>query len=245
MAVVNERFAKKYAALGDVIGVTLNRGDTDHAPITIVGVVSDTRHRSFERPAQAELYLPLAQWGPATMTIAVRTAGNPTLLVPVIRRVLHELDPNLPLSEVQTLDFLGGLSAVAERRFYMVLLAIFAGLAAVLAAVGIYGVTSYVVRLRTREIGIRLALGASAGGVERLMIRQGMLPVVVGAVVGMASAVAVTRLLRDQLFQIGARDPATLIGVAAGFMLVGAAACWIPSRRTSRVDPAQVLLSES
>jgi predicted lysophospholipase L1 biosynthesis ABC-type transport system permease subunit len=244
VAIVNERFATKYAALGDVIGVTLRKGDGDNAPITIVGVVGDTRHRSFERPAQAELYLPLAQWGPTDMTLAVRTDGDPAQLASVIRRVLHALDPNLPLSEVQTLDVWVG-AAVAERRFYMVLLVVFASLAAALAAVGIYGVTSYVVRLRTREIGIRIALGASASGVERLMLRQGLVPVAVGAGVGMASALAATRLLRDQLFQIGPRDPATLMGAALAFMLVGAAACWIPSRRTSRVDPAEVLLSES
>jgi putative ABC transport system permease protein len=244
VAIVNERFAKKYAALGEVIGVTLRKDDGDHTPITIVGIVGDTRHRSFERPAQAELYLPLAQWGPATMTIAVRTVASPTPFAPVIRRVLFGLDRNLPLSEVQTLDTWVG-AAVAEQRFYMVLLTIFAGLAAVLALVGIYGVTSYVVGLRRREIGIRIAIGATSSGVQRLMLRQGMMPVVVGAVFGMASTVAATRLLRDQLFQIGPRDPTTLIGVAAVFMLAGAAACWIPSRRTSRVDPVEVLLGES
>jgi putative ABC transport system permease protein len=244
VALVNEQFAVKHGGSGGVVGMTLSRGSAADAPrITIVGVVGNTRHRSFERPAQAELYLPLAQWGPSTMTLAVRSQGNPFDLTAHMRGVLSELDPNLPLAEVKLLEAWVS-DAVAEQRFYMVLLTGFAGLAAVLAVVGVYGVTAYVVRLRTREIGIRLALGASARGVTRLMIRQGIVPVAGGAAIGIACALGTTRVLQNQLFQIDARDPATLAGTAVAFTLVATAACWIPSRRTSRVDPAEVLVSE-
>lgn len=244
VAIVNEAFARKHAAMGDAIGLALMREDGDHTkPITIVGVAGDTRHRSFERPPQAEVFLPLAQSGPISMTLAVRGRGNPATRAAVIRRALDDLDPDLPLADVKPLSAWVG-AAVAERRFYMLLLVVLAGLAASLAAVGIYGVTAYVVRLRTREIGIRLALGASAGGVEALMIRQGMTPVVIGAAIGMGTALAATRILQNQLFQIDPRDPLTMACSAAAFMAVAGAACWIPSRRTSRIDPTEVLLSD-
>ncbi len=242
VAVVNEEFVRRHAGLGDPFSLALAReGDT--TPITIVGVVGDTRHRSFEAPAQAELYLAASQWAPESVTLAVRTQGDPSHAETVVRQTLAALDPNLPIAEVKPLDSWVA-AAVAERRFYMVLLSLFSGLAASLAMLGIYGVMAYVVRLRTREIGIRLALGATATGVTRLVIRQGMLPIVAGIAAGAAATWFATALLSDQLFQIDARDPGTLIGIAAGVLLTGVAACWMPSRRTSRVDPATVLQSE-
>lgn len=239
VAVANDTFARAYARFGDVVGLALQREGTE-APITIVGVSGDTRHRSFERPAQPELYLPVAQWGPTSMTLAVRTAGDPMRFAPVLRRELAALDPSLPLAEVRPLTAWVG-DAVAERRFYMVLLGLFAGIAGLLAAGGIYGVMAYLVSLRMREIGIRLALGATSRGVRAMVIRQGMLPVLFGLTVGLVATLATSRVLEDQLFQLEPRDPVT-IGAAAGlFVLAALAACWIPSRRTTSADPAIVL----
>lgn len=243
VALANEAFAAKYASLGDAIGLTMTRDEPGAAPITIVGIVGGTRHRSFSRPAQAELYFPLAQSAPRTMTLAVRAESRPADLAPMMRRVLNGIDPNLPLAEMKTLDAWVA-AAVDERRFYMLLLSTFAAIAAVLAGVGIYGVMTYVVRLRTREIGIRVALGATAGEVVRLVIRQGMMPVLLGASAGIAAALFAARILQDQLFQIDARDPMTLAAVTAAFLAVGFAACWIPSHRTTKVDPSLVLRNE-
>lgn len=244
VAVVNQEFARTYSALGNVIGVQFrSNGVNGEAAVTIVGIVGDTKHRSYERPAQAEVFFPLSQSDPTTMTLVIRTDGNPTKITPVLRRVVSGLDGNLPLSEIKTLSAWVGAS-VAERRFYMVLLTVFAGLAVSLAIVGIYGVTSYMVRLRTREIGIRLALGATASGVVRLVVRQGLAPVVVGSLAGIALALATARVLRNQLFQIEPRDPVTIIGTGALLLLVGLLACWWPSRRTSRVEPSTVLRME-
>jgi putative ABC transport system permease protein len=232
VAVVNETFAKRYGASGDVSGLTLALAD-DRVPIAIVGVVGDTRHRSFERPPQAEVFLPLSQSGPGDMTIAVRTARRAADAVPALQRVLRAIDPELPMADTKTLQSWVG-EAVTDRRFYLVLLGVFAGTAVVLSVVGIYGVTSYVMRLRTREMAIRIAIGATTHGVERLAVRQGMTPVLVGLAAGIGVALFATRLLADQLFQIQARDPSTLIATSAVFVVVAAAACWMPARRTVR-----------
>lgn len=242
VAVVNEAFAREYAALGDPIGLVVQRDGTAE-PITIVGIAGDTRHRSFERPAQAEMYLPVAQWGPATMTLAVKTVGDPMGFAPTLRRVLAELDPNLPISEVRPLEAWVG-DAVAERRFYMVLLGLFAGVAGVLAAGGIYGVMAYLVNFRMREVGIRVALGASSRSVQGLVVRQGMTPVALGLAIGLGVTLLATKVLRDQLFQLEPRDPVTIGLALVLFVAIGLAACWLPSRRTAKADPAMVLRNE-
>jgi putative ABC transport system permease protein len=239
VAVVNEAFAKRYGASSDVSGLTLALAD-DRLPIAVVGVVGDTRHRSFERPPQAEVYLPLSQSGPGDMTIAVRTAGRAADAVPALQRVLRSIDPELPMADIKTLQSWVG-QAVTGRRFYLVLLSVFAGTAVVLSIVGIYGVTSYVMRLRAREMAIRIAIGATAQGVERLALRQGMTPVLLGLAAGIGVALFATRLLADQLFQIQARDPSTLIAASAVFVLVAAAACWMPARRTVRAAAYGIL----
>jgi ABC-type antimicrobial peptide transport system permease subunit len=132
----------------------------------------------------------------------------------------------------------------AQRRYYMTLLGLFAAVAVVLAVVGTYGVMSYVSGLRRREIGIRLALGATGGGVERLLLRQGLRPVVAGIAVGAIGALWTGALLQDQLFQVEPRDPQTIAGAAIAFVVVGALACWLPARRSSAVDPVSVLRTE-
>ncbi len=241
VAVVNDAFARKHAAFGRIIGARLRDNDEPNSPpITIVGIVGDTRHRSFERPAQAELYLPLGQHAPVFMTLAVRTLGRPLDLAPQVRSSLRALDPTLPLNEVKTLDFWVG-AAVAEERFYLTLLGVLASLAVLLAVVGNYGVTAYVMRLRTREIGIRLALGATVPRVAGLVVRQGLLPVVAGVVIGLGAVLVGARILEDQLFQTGARDPIAILAATAILFGTAAIACWLPARRASRVNPAIVL----
>jgi predicted permease len=244
VAVVNEAFARTHAALGSVIGARLRKNDEpDSPPIAIVGIVGDTRHRSFERPAQAELYLPLGQHAPAFMTLAVRTWGPSLGAAPTLQASLRALDPTLPLNEIRTLDAWVA-AAVAEPRFYLALAGSFAALAVLLAVVGTYGVMAYVMRLRTREIGIRLALGATAPGVAGLVVRQGLLPVVAGVAIGLATVLAGAGALQDQLFQTGPRDPMAMASAIALLFGTAAIACWIPARRTARVDPAIVLREE-
>jgi putative ABC transport system permease protein len=241
VAVVNEAFARKHAAFGNVAGVRLRMNDEPNSPpITIVGIVGDTRHRSFERPAQPELYLPLGQHAPAFVTLAVRTTGHPPDLAPMIQSSLRALDPTLPLNEVKSLD-VWVAAAVAEQRFYLLLLGVLAALAVLLAVVGNYGVMAYVMRLRTREIGIRLALGATAPRVASLVVRQGLLPVVAGVAIGLGAILAGSRALEGQLFQTGARDPLAIAAAVAILFSTAALACWIPARRTGRVDPATTL----
>jgi len=247
VGLVNEQFARDHKDLGDVIGLQLDAaglaGDPAPRPITIVGVVGDTKQRGRDVPPQGELYLPLAQTGQSMMTLAIRTAGNPMAFVPRLRAAVRDSDAELPLTDVKTLaDWVG--TSVAERRFYMVLLGLFAALAGLLAAGGIYGVTSYLVGLRMREIAIRLALGATAGSVRSLVIRQGMSPVLVGIAIGAGVTLFTTTLLRDQLFRIEPRDPVTLAVAAGLFLAAGLIACWLPSQRTSSADPATVLRSD-
>jgi predicted permease len=251
VAVVSEQFLRTHAALGNVIGVQLIRpisnsvagGAAEQAPprpITIVGVVGDTKQRKRDAPPQGELYFPLAQTGHAMMTLAIRTSGRPMALAPTLRARVNAIDPELPLADVRPLaEWLG--ASEAERRFYSVLLGLFASLAVTLAAAGIYGVTSYFVGLRMREVGIRLALGASAGRVRSLIIRQGMAPVILGMIVGLGATLMTSKVLQDQLFELGPRDPGMLALAASLLLIAGLIACWLPSRRTAEADPAIAL----
>jgi len=168
-----------------------------------------------------------------------RTSGEPSALAGPIRAVIGGIDPNLPVA-VETIDHIVSAS-VARERFSVVLLSVFAAVALVLAIVGIYGVISDAVSQRTREIGVRMALGARSGDVLRLMIRQGLLPAMLGLCLGLAGAVAATRLMSSLLYGVSATDPATLGGVSALIAVVAVLACWVPARRATRVDPMVAL----
>jgi putative ABC transport system permease protein len=209
--------------------------------LTVAGVVASTRQMELSEKLRAEVYV--SRWqmeGPPWIQVAIRTRVDPSTLAQPLRSAVSGLDPKLPVQELKTMTQLIA-SSVAERRFLMTLLTLFAVLAAALAAIGVYGVMSFIVSQGRREIGIRLALGARPGQVQRRLVGQGLRVVGIGAAAGLGASLLLTRLLKSQLFETRPNDPMTI--ALATTMLIGAAAlaCWIPARRTSRVDPTESL----
>jgi ABC-type antimicrobial peptide transport system permease subunit len=187
-----------------------------------------------------EKLMPMVAGGVA---VVVRTSGDPTAIMNPIRAAIRELDPRDVIYNVQTMENVWA-SSMAARTFSMILLAIFAGLALIVACVGIYGVISYLVSQRTQEIGVRMALGAQRRDILTLVLGHGTRMTMLGAVAGIAASLALTRLMASQLFGVSSYDPITFASVAVVLMLVGLAACWIPARRAMRVDPMVALRYE-
>lgn len=209
----------------------------------VIGVVGDMRERSLSEPPTLAVYLPVYGLGADHMYFAIHTNAAPEALVPMLRATLSTIDPALPLSEVETLDDIVSAST-ASRRFTVALLGGFAAVALALALVGILGVTSYSVSRRTAEIGVRMALGASHQRVLRLMVLQGMKPVIVGIAVGVVASLALSRLIASLLFGVTARDPITYVTVIVLLVATGLLACILPVRKALRVDVASALRSE-
>jgi putative ABC transport system permease protein len=210
---------------------------------TVVGVVGDVAQEGVTAKPYAQLYRPIAQNPGRGLTVAIRTAGDPLAIAAQARQALRAVDPELPLSDLRTMEDRIGEN-LAQPRVSMLLLAGFAGIALTLAAIGIYGVIAYAVAQRTREIGIRMALGATSADVRHLVVRQGMTPVLIGVVVGVAAALLLTRLMSSLLFGVSATDPATFAGVALFLAGIALAASWLPARRATRVQPVIALRQE-
>jgi predicted permease len=243
VAIVSEAVARHTWPGEDPIGKRLGPPNRPEAWYTVVGVVGETRYRELTDP-QPSLYLPAQQFGgPVPMTLAVRTRADPTGMIPQIRQALQQVHPELRLVGGGSMRQL--LAApLARPRFSTLLLGTFATLTLLLAAVGIYGALAATVRQRTREIGIRLALGARVGEVQALVLRQGMRLALWGCAIGIAGAFLGTRALRSMLFEVSPTDPATFVGVAALILVAAALACYVPARRASRVDPVNTLRAE-
>lgn len=258
--VVNETFARRFLQpigepLGQRIATTFRPGggSTTRGPsitsrfdiewATVVGVVGDTRHQSLGEPPEAEMYQPIAQQPPGTLTLAIRTTGDPGTLAAAIAPAVADLDKDLPVEAIATLESLVA-STVATRRFQMFLLSAFSAIALLLAACGIYGVMAFSVSQRVREMAIRLALGGDPGRVVRLVIRQGLLPVAIGICAGVPLAIAAARLIQSQLFLTSPHDTMTLGAVVGVLTSAALLACWLPARRTAHVEPIEVLRSE-
>jgi putative ABC transport system permease protein len=241
--VVSQRFVDQYLAGASAVGrrIAMPWGDTLHA--TIVGVVADVKHTGVDSAASPTTYWPLAQFPSTFLNLVVRTAGDPvTIGAPLTARV-HALDPELAVADVKPLDaYLG--DALARRRFSMVLLAGFAALALVLTAVGLYGVMAYTVVQQTRELGIRLALGAGRDVVLRGVLLRGLALVGVGIGIGLAGALAFSRVLGTLLYEVSSTDPAVFAAIIGLLAAVGAAASYGPARRATRVDPMVALRAE-
>jgi len=262
VVLLNESAAKKFfpegGALGRQVapGVPTNLAAGGNIPTelvsppwaTVVGIVSDVRLFGYLAEPQPQVFVPYEQSFTMSgsrneLTLLVRTAGAPENLVNTLRQELRSIDPNLPTDSIKTMSSLAG-DSVRPQRFVVLLLGIFAGVAAVLAAIGIYSVVAWAVAQRTREVGIRLALGASPESVVTRLIRQGLMPVGLGIGIGLVISFGLARVLSSQLAQIKSYDPVTYLIVAALLALVATLACWLPARRAARVDPMVALRAE-
>ncbi len=244
VAIVNETLARQFFPEGDAVGKRIKRVLRDKDWRTIVGVVRDVRGHALESRARPQFYRPHAQapYGRMTMAIRADATALPSLRS-AIQQEFMELDASLPVANFRTMDELVA-KAVARPRFSSLLLGLFAAAALMLTVVGLYGVVAYGVNQRTREIGMRMALGAQQQNVLALIIRQGMRPAFVGVSVGMVGAFGLMRLLAGQLYEIKPTDPATFGIVALGLLFVSLAACYIPARRAAKIDPMAALRTE-
>jgi predicted permease len=212
-------------------------------PCEIIGVVGDVRSTQLDRPNDVEFYRPWSQRSFPFLSVTVKTSGKAEAAASIVRPVLARVDSALPIIQPGTMDAFINQS-LGQRRMTMVLLGVFAGIALVLAMVGIYGAVAYTVEQRTGEIGVRMALGAQTADVLRLVVRQGMTPVVIGLVLGVAAALALGRLLTTQLYEISASNPALLAATSVTLAVVALLACLIPARRASLVNPIEALRTE-
>jgi putative ABC transport system permease protein len=241
VAIVDEKLARMYWPQGDPTGKRIRIGGGNW--MTIVGVVPSVKNRKLDEDTKPYVYLPASQWVSRNMSIVVRSQNDPGALIPAIRQQLASLDPELPFFDVRTIDQ-SIARTLTTKRVTNLLLAGFATTALLLALIGIYGVMSLNVVSRTSEFGIRMALGAQAGDVLKLVIGQGLKLAGAGALLGLVGALALTRLLETLLFGVSATDPLTFVVIALSLTLVALVACWIPARRATKVDPMVALRSE-
>jgi predicted permease len=210
---------------------------------TIIGVVGNVKDRPTDLAAKAAFYFPITQMPRGTLLLAVRTQTEPRSLLTAVQQQLAALDPELPLADVATLEEVASQST-AERRFTLLLVGLFAVLALVLASVGIYGVIAYSIAQRTHEIGVRMALGARAVDILKMVIGEGMVLALLGVAIGLAGAIAVTRVMSSLLFGVSTTDPATFVVIPLLLIGVALLACYVPARRATKVDPMVVLRYE-
>jgi predicted permease len=253
---VNRALARQFFGDKSPLGLPVAIGDV---PWQVVGVVSDVRYRSIDANADPQAYVDpvrinafarAAGWekygfepAPLFVSFAVRVGGNPTSIVPDVRRLARQLDPLATVDGAVAMEQIVS-GSLARPRFYAVVLGLFAGVAAVLAAIGIYGLLAYAVTLRTQEIGIRMALGAEPGQVVGLVFREGGVLTAIGIAIGVAAAVGLTRYLRGMLFGLTPLDAPTYVVVCAAFAVVACVASWVPARRATSVDPLAALRAE-
>jgi putative ABC transport system permease protein len=238
---INEAMARRFWPHGNAIGKRINLCSfgTKTCWYSIVGIVGNVHEFGLDAAPTYDVYYS-AGW---TDYLLVRTSGDPHLIASAATNVIHKMDPMLPVDTVRTMDGILD-STVSPRRFSAILISIFAALALLLAAIGVYGVMSYMIGRRTGEMGIRMALGAQPRDVVRMVLGEGILLAIIGIVVGTAGSIALTRFLASMLFGIKPTDPATFVGVALLLLIVSLAACYIPARRAMRVDPVSALKCE-
>jgi putative ABC transport system permease protein len=249
VAIINETMARQYWPGENALGRRFKVGDPDSdVPwMEIVGIVGDVRQMGLDEPVKAEMYLPYQQithnpWF-IPRDLAIRTTGDTSNLVSAVRQAIREVDPDQPVSNVATMAEVLGTEA-AQRRMGMIMLVGFAGLALLLASLGIYGVLAYFVTQHTNEIGVRQALGATPRNILFLVLRKGMTLTLLGVVIGLGASFALTRLMSSLLFGVNASDPLTFVTVPLLLALVALVACLVPALRATKIDPLVALRYE-
>jgi putative ABC transport system permease protein len=245
--VVSESVARRFFPDGDAIGQRIYMGTSENRVVPdseIVGIVADVKQIGLAEERPQAVYVPHALVPDiSSFTFAIRTTGDPAALAPAARQVIRDLDPGVPLIRVQTMDEIIGRT-VAPARSSTVLIGLFAAVALTLALVGVFGVLSYTVSQRTTELGIRMALGASAQQVTWNVLGQGLMPVGVGVAIGVAGALFLTRFMQSLLFGVTPTDPVTFAAVALLLGTTAAAAAYVPARRATHVDPVKALRAD-
>ncbi|MGC2388380.1 MAG: FtsX-like permease family protein, partial [Candidatus Acidiferrum sp.] len=248
VAVVNETFVETFFPHENPLGARVDwgRSKLPHQWMTIIGVVQDVKYWGLDQPADPAVYAPFSQSDEAWrrwMTLAIRTPGPSNTLVDEVKQQVWSLDRQIPVSDIQSMNSLMAES-LAQQRFNLLLLGLFAALALVLSAVGIYGLMAYAVSQRTHEIGVRVAVGAQQRDVLRLIVGDGAKLAFFGIAIGIVAAFALTRLMASLLFEVAPTDPETFAVVAVLLAAVALMACYIPARRATRVDPMVALRYE-
>jgi predicted permease len=244
VAVIDQTLARRYWPGEDPLGQQINFGfGGGPQGVTIVGVVGDIKSDGFDAPSVPHIYVPLGQLAPVNAVVFLRSKGDVEHLGEAVRQEVENIDPNVPVHSISTMDQIITRS-LADRRFALELLGIFAAVALLLAAVGIYGVMAYSLSQRTHEVGIRIALGAQRTDILRMALGEGMRTVVIGLASGLVGAAIVTRLFRSLLFNVAPADPITFLSVSSILAAVALFACYIPAQRATRVDPLAALREE-
>ncbi len=241
MAIISRGMSRHYFPNEDPLDKRITPDEGKHW-FTIVGVVGDVKQYGLDKDPVDTVYVPF-EVSPMMGTVLLKTAGDPLRYVKQLREAVYSVDPEQPITDIKTLDQLRG-DTLAATRLTSLLLAMLAALALAIAATGLSGVTALLVSQRTREIGIRLALGAQRGQVLRMVLTQGMRVIMIGLAIGIGGALLFSRLMQALLFQTPVTDPATFAGVALIFVAVALIASYIPARRVTRVDPLIALRTE-
>jgi predicted permease len=243
VVIIDEFMAEQLWPGQDAVGKRIHMVESKEPWLTVVGVVGRVKHESLDSDPRIAFYLPQTQYPSRAMTLVVRSQGEPSAFSPAVKKALRGIDPDLPMYSVRTMAERVEES-LARRRFSMLLLGLFAGFALALATIGIYGVMAYLVNQGTREIGIRMALGATQRGILRLVVFQGMTLAISGVGIGLAAALVFTRLMRSLLLGVNASDPATFGAISVLLTVVALVATYVPAKRAARVDPMVCLRAE-
>jgi putative ABC transport system permease protein len=251
VAVINQTFQRKYFGDEDPIGKRVHMLQLEKFPdalpdawFEVIGIVADVKNQGLQQPVTAETWVPYTATGSAARGVLVRTSGDPLLMMNTVRQEIWGTDRSVALTLTGTMESFINSFSYAQPRFGLLLITVFAVVGVILVSIGVYSVIAYTTARRTHEIGIRMALGADAGDVQRLVIRTGLRLVALGIAIGLVASVVVARLISSQLWGVSAHDPVTLVAVPVLLLVIGVFACWIPARRATRVSPVIALRYE-